>query len=125
MVFEKDRDTRSRYAVGEDGYFREVILRSEHGDEWFLANACTYVPSFVLMKQPAGGDWEKQRFDQNMSRFGALEKRINEYYMRKVLMPNLCYIFFSLNNITLLILVLLMCFFPCMLLILFIPMYAI
>ncbi|KAF8083431.1 hypothetical protein N665_0772s0002 [Sinapis alba] len=70
--------------VGEDGYLKKVEIGERLGTygKYGRAIACSYVPSLVQIKESAAGskrkqqnDLEKQRYDQNMSRLAAIEKR--------------------------------------------------
>ncbi|KAH0878751.1 hypothetical protein HID58_066145 [Brassica napus] len=71
--------------VGEVGYLKklELVERASTGVDYCRANVCSYVPTLVQIKQPAAGGGkrkrqsylEKQRYDQNMSRLAAIEKR--------------------------------------------------
>ncbi|KAJ4916778.1 F-box protein [Raphanus sativus] len=72
--------------VGEFGYLKklELVERAGTNLEYCRADVCSYVPSLVQIKQPAAGGGgkrkrqsylEKQRYDQNMSRLAAIEKR--------------------------------------------------
>nr|VDC58755.1 unnamed protein product [Brassica rapa] len=85
MGFVTDLSITTFNIVGEAGYLKklklveclEIDIQCARG-----ANACSYVPSLVQIKQPASGtkrkeqsDLEKQRCDQNMSRLVAFKKR--------------------------------------------------
>ncbi|XP_033135012.1 F-box protein At2g38590-like [Brassica rapa] len=85
MGFVTDLSITTFNIVGEAGYLKklklveclEIDIQCARG-----ANACSYVPSLVQIKQPASGtkrkeqsDLEKQRCDQNISRLVAFKKR--------------------------------------------------
>lgn len=61
----------------------ELVERASTGVDYCRANVCSYVPTLEQIKQPAAGGGkrkrqsylEKQRYDQNMSRLAAIEKR--------------------------------------------------
>ncbi|EFH61761.1 hypothetical protein ARALYDRAFT_479757 [Arabidopsis lyrata subsp. lyrata] len=84
MIFDRPMHHRDTvHIVGEAGYVKEVDL-GEPDDKYFFPLVCSYVPSLVQIKKPAGGQrkqqssLEKRRCDQNISRLIAHEELVKE-----------------------------------------------
>ncbi|KAJ4898294.1 F-box protein [Raphanus sativus] len=77
---EVEEDSTTFSIVGEAGYLKKLELGKRLGTD--RSTACSYVASLVNIKQPDAGckrkqesELEKQRYDQNMARLVAIEKR--------------------------------------------------
>ncbi|CAL9219424.1 unnamed protein product [Arabidopsis halleri] len=76
-------DDHTFYIFGETGYLREWDL-GEPAHKKCSTQMCSYVPSLVQIKRPAGSkkklqsSLEKRRYDQKKLRLVALDKRIKK-----------------------------------------------
>ncbi|EOA33103.1 hypothetical protein CARUB_v10016441mg [Capsella rubella] len=73
-----DHHRHNVFVIGEAKYLRVLDLGREFDDKESWPNLCSYVPSLVQIKQPAGGegkqqsDLERRRYDEYMSRLDSL-----------------------------------------------------